>query len=144
MKLRTLSFLLALAASFGPEAIAQDRTLEMTGARITPRGIEVLLPRSAEFHSRGDFWTACKLTMCDALRRTAISMAAARRAEFKALELEAEATETGRTIDEVRKERSRLYDRWLAEQTRDTEQRAKQVKTAATTTAAGRKGSEGD
>ncbi len=59
-------------------------------------------------------------------------------------ELEAEATETGRTIDEVRKERSRLYDRWLAEQTRDTEQRAKQAKTAATTTAAGGKGSEGD
>ena len=36
-------------------------------------------------------------------------------------ELRTEAGESGRTIEDVRAERSRLYDRWLAEQTRDAE-----------------------
>jgi hypothetical protein len=58
-------------------------------------------------------------------------------------ELETEAQETGRTIDDVRKERSRLYDRWLAEQTRDAEERAKRTRAAAAGSAA-RNGTEGD
>jgi hypothetical protein len=59
-------------------------------------------------------------------------------------ELEIEARETGRTIDEVRKERSRLYDRWLKKQKRDTEARVKQARAAATPRGARGKGNEGD
>jgi len=40
---------------------------------------------------------------------------------------------TGREVAEVRKERSRLYDRWLAEQARDTEERARQARAGGVT-----------
>ena len=55
-----------------------------------------------------------------------------------------EALSTGRAVEDVRKERAELYDRWLAEQTRDAEESAKQARAEATNTARGRKRSEGD
>lgn len=56
--------------------------------------------------------------------------------------LEAEALETGRTVDEERRERMRLYDRWLDEHTRDARQRAREAETA--TRMARRNGTQGD
>jgi hypothetical protein len=58
--------------------------------------------------------------------------------------LETEALATGRAVDDVRRERSELYDRWLAEQTRDAEESAKRARTDAARSARGRKRSEGD
>jgi hypothetical protein len=55
-----------------------------------------------------------------------------------------EALSTGRPVEDVRKERSELYDRWLAEQARDAEESAKRARTDATSTARGRKRSQGD
>lgn len=42
--------------------------------------------------------------------------------------LETEALSTGRTVEDVRRERSELYDRWLAEQTRDAEVSAERAR----------------
>ena len=50
---------------------------------------------------------------------------------------------TGRSIDEVRKERSKLYDRWLAKQLRDAEEHEKQARAEARAKAR-RNRSEGD
>ena len=58
--------------------------------------------------------------------------------------LETDAMATGRTIEDVRRERSELYDRWLAEQARDAEESAKRARTDATSTARGRQRSQGD
>ena len=50
-------------------------------------------------------------------------------------ELADEAERTGRTVEDVRKERSQRYDRWLARHTRDAEESARQAGAAATRTA---------
>jgi hypothetical protein len=50
-----------------------------------------------------------------------------------------ESLSTGRAVEEVRKERSELYDRWLAEQTRYAEESEKRARAGATTTVRGRK-----
>jgi hypothetical protein len=42
-------------------------------------------------------------------------------------ELLDEARAVGRTVEDVRLERSKLYDRWLGEMTRDAEEREKQA-----------------
>jgi hypothetical protein len=52
--------------------------------------------------------------------------------------LETEALATGRAVDDVRRERSELYDRWLAEQTRDAEESAKRARADAARIARGR------
>jgi hypothetical protein len=52
-----------------------------------------------------------------------------------------EAQESGRTVEDVRKERSRLYDRWLARHARDAEESEKLARAAATRTASKRNGS---
>jgi hypothetical protein len=49
--------------------------------------------------------------------------------------LETEALATGRSIADVRKERSQLYDRWLDEQTRDAEESERRARTGAARTA---------
>ena len=46
-----------------------------------------------------------------------------------------QAERTGRTVEDVRKERSRLYDRWLARHARDAEESEKRASAAATRTA---------
>jgi len=42
--------------------------------------------------------------------------------------LASEALSTGRPVAQLRKERSKLYDRWLAKQARDTQERQKQAR----------------
>lgn len=54
--------------------------------------------------------------------------------------LASEALASGRTVDEVRKEKSRLYDRWLKDQARDAEERQKRARADRTR----RNRSEGD
>jgi hypothetical protein len=55
-------------------------------------------------------------------------------------ELLEEARASGRTVEDVRLEKSRLYDRWFAEMTRDAEKREEQASTRGTRTASGREG----
>jgi hypothetical protein len=55
-----------------------------------------------------------------------------------------EALSTGRAVGDVRKERSELYDRWLAEHARDAEESAKRARAGARRTARGRQRSQGD
>ena len=50
-------------------------------------------------------------------------------------ELSEEAVRTGRTVEDVRKERSERSDRWLARHTRDAEESARKASAAATRTA---------
>jgi hypothetical protein len=57
-------------------------------------------------------------------------------------ELLEEARAGGRSVDDVRQEKSRLYDRWLAELTRDAEEREKLASSQGTRTASRREGSQ--
>jgi hypothetical protein len=52
--------------------------------------------------------------------------------------LESEALVSRRAVEDVRGERSRLYDRWLAEQTRDAEQSEKLARAGAARASRGR------
>ena len=58
--------------------------------------------------------------------------------------LASEALATGREVAQVRKERSRLYDRWLADQARDTKERARQARAGGARTTPPGNRSEGD
>jgi hypothetical protein len=53
-------------------------------------------------------------------------------------ELAVEAEKTGRTVEDVRKERSKRYDLWLARHTRDAEESARQTRATARRTASKR------
>ncbi len=58
--------------------------------------------------------------------------------------LTTEARASGRSVAEVRKERSRLYDRWVAEQVRDAEESARRARADGARTTPRRNRSEGD